>query len=173
MSTLEIPLYRQRLMHALVTGPGDLKTRDMLVASTPERKTTDAAAYDITAWLPNGPIELAPLTVVKVPTGLFSALPKGSAFLVCSRSGLAARGVQVINAPGVIDSDYRDEICVLLSYIAPPTSAPLKIEHGDRIAQLLYFPPQPSLSFVNVDFQKDLPPAESTRQGGFGSTGLK
>jgi dUTP pyrophosphatase len=167
-----VHIYRKALLHARVIKEGHLQAIEMRVAKTPERKTTEAAAYDIEAFLPEGPIELSPLTVVKVPTGLFVALPHGASFKVCSRSGLASKGVLVINAPGIIDSDYRDEICVLLSYIAPPGTPPFEIKHGDRVAQLEYTPKPPDLEFAQVEFQKDLPARETTRQGGFGSTGL-
>lgn len=140
----------------------------------PERKTTEAYCYDICAFLPPTQQELAlpPLTTVRVPTGLVLALPEHWAVLVCSRSGLAAQGVQVINAPGVIDADYRDEVSVLLSYIAPPDSPPFIITHGMRIAQLLFLPPTPYLAMLDVPTREALPVRETTRTGGFGSTGV-
>lgn len=142
-------------------------------ASLPERKSTEAAAFDVTAYCPDGPIYLNPLEVTKIPTGLFAALPKDSTLLVCSRSGLAARGVQVINAPGIIDSDYRDEIAVLLAYIAPPhLDNCVEIKHGDRIAQLLYVPPMSRPMFTEAPDLASLPTRDTTRRGGFGSTGV-
>lgn len=142
-------------------------------AVLPEQKTTEAYCYDICAFLPvQTRLRLEPLTTVRVPTGLFLALPEHWAALVCSRSGLAAKGVQVINAPGVIDADYRDEVQVLLSYIAPPTVPPFVIEHGMRIAQLLYLPPTPYLVTHDVPSRLDLPQRETNRAGGFGSTGV-
>lgn len=142
-------------------------------AELPIRKTTEAFCFDVCAYSPNESILLPPLTVVKVRTGLHVALPPHSAILVCSRSGLAAKGVQVINAPGVIDSDYRDEIAVLLCYIAPPDAPALWIHHGDRIAQFLYMPSMshPTFSSDGIVILDDLPRAESNRVGGFGSTG--
>jgi dUTP pyrophosphatase len=140
--------------------------------TTPERKSTEAAAFDVTAYCPDEPIHLYPLEVTKVPTGLYVALPKDSTLLVCSRSGLAARGIQVINAPGIIDSDYRDEICVLLSYTAPPGTGRITINHGDRIAQLLFVPPLLRPTFVDVPDRASLPVRDTTRRGGFGSTGI-
>mgnify|MGYP003648063165 CR=1 FL=1 len=170
--TETVHVYRKRVTHAIRKTGETLQTVDFVVAKTPERKTTEAAAYDIEAFLPEGTLYLKPLTVTRVPTGLFVALPKGSSFKVCSRSGLAAKGVQVINAPGIIDSDYRDEICVLLCYIAPPEMAPFRIEHGDRVAQLEFTPAPPALDFQQVNFREELPARETNRTGGFGSTGL-
>ena len=43
-----------------------------------------------------------------VPCGVALALPRGYAGFVLPRSGLAAKhGVSLVNAPGLIDSDYR------------------------------------------------------------------
>ena len=59
----------------------------------PEQKTTEAYCYDICAFLPvQTRLRLEPLTTVRVPTGLFLALPEHWAALVCSRSGLAEIG---------------------------------------------------------------------------------
>src|SRR6476646_2452652 len=50
-----------------------------------------------------------------VPTGIAVAIPTGHAGFVLPRSGLALRhGISVVNAPGLIDSGYRDELQVLL-----------------------------------------------------------
>lgn len=138
----------------------------------PRRATPESAAFDIEAFLPRGPVELHPLQIVKIPTGLFLALPESSALLICSRSGLASKGVQVINAPGVIDSDYRDEVAVLLSYIAPPGTPPVVITHGMRIAQGLWIPINPAISFTPVSTRHELYTRPVERVGGFGSTGV-
>jgi dUTP pyrophosphatase len=142
-------------------------------AILPERKTTEAYCYDICAYLPEKKmLALPPLHVLQVPTGLYLALPPHWSALVCSRSGLAAQGVQVINAPGVIDSDYRDEVRVLLTFVAPYERGQFMITHGMRIAQLLFLPPAPALTIQDVPTRLDLPKRDTTRMGGFGSTGL-
>lgn len=134
--------------------------------------TKESAAYDLSAYLPAGSLTLAPLTVVKVRTGLSVSLPAGSSLLVCSRSGLASRGIVVANAPGIIDSDYRDEIAVLLTYIAPPTAEPVIIEHGMRIAQTMFHPAHNHpVQFHEVDDRFALNTRRVQRTGGFGSTG--
>lgn len=157
----------------LVYRKSELNKEQMPVyPDLPVRQTTEAFCFDVTAFSPDWPIVLRPLKVTKVPTGLYAALPPHSSLLVCSRSGLAYRGVQVINAPGVIDSDYRDEICVLLCYIAHPDAEPLIIRHGERIAQFMYIPPMQHPSFVDVDTREQLPAPNSNRRGGFGSTGV-
>ena len=71
-----------------------------------------------------------------VPTGLALAIPEGYAGFVQPRSGLALRhGVTVLNAPGLIDAGYRDELKVLLVNTDP--SVPYEVHRGDRIAQLV------------------------------------
>jgi len=71
-----------------------------------------------------------------VPTGVAVAIPEGYAGFVQPRSGLALRyGVTVLNAPGLIDSGYRDELRVLLVNTDPVT--PYEVHRGDRVAQLV------------------------------------
>lgn len=100
-----------------------------------------------------------------VPTGIAVAIPAGWAGLVLPRSGLALRhGVTCLNAPGLIDAGFRDEIRVILINHDPTET--FKIEVGDRIAQLVIQAVE-AIEWVEVD---DL--RESARgRGGFGSTG--
>jgi dUTP pyrophosphatase len=100
-----------------------------------------------------------------VPTGIAVAIPPGFAGLVLPRSGLALRhGVTCLNAPGLIDAGYRDEIRVILVNHDPAES--FKIEVGDRIAQLVI----QAVETVEWDEVTDL--GETPRGlGGFGSTG--
>jgi dUTP pyrophosphatase len=100
-----------------------------------------------------------------VPTGIAVAIPPGWAGLVLPRSGLALRhGVTCLNAPGLIDAGYRDEIRVVLVNHDP--AEPFKVEVGDRIAQLVI----QAVASVEWDEVEDL--GQSARgRGGFGSTG--
>ena len=100
-----------------------------------------------------------------VPTGIAVAIPPGFAGLVLPRSGLAFRhGVTCLNAPGLIDAGYRDEIRVILVNHDP--AVPFKVEVGDRIAQLVI----QAVEAVEWDEVPDL--GETARGlGGFGSTG--
>jgi dUTP pyrophosphatase len=99
-----------------------------------------------------------------VPTGLFMEIPQDFMGMVCPRSGLAAKhGVTVLNAPGIIDADYRGEIKVILINHGPTDYS---IKKGDRIAQLIFAQAlQGHLSTVNE--------LSNTARGagGFGSTG--
>jgi dUTP pyrophosphatase len=100
-----------------------------------------------------------------VPTGLAVAIPPGYAGFVQPRSGLALRhGVTVLNAPGLIDSGYRDELMVLLVN-TDPTEA-YQVHRGDRIAQLVV-KAVAQASFVPV---AELPGSERGL-GGFGHSG--
>ncbi|MBC8073522.1 MAG: dUTP diphosphatase [Deltaproteobacteria bacterium] len=105
-------------------------------AALPVRMTEHAAGYDLSACLGAGTfVELAPGARARVPTGLRLAIPVGHEGQVRPRSGLAARhGVTVLNAPGTIDADYRGELQVLL---VNHGDAVFRIDHGDRIAQLV------------------------------------
>jgi dUTP pyrophosphatase len=100
-----------------------------------------------------------------VPTGIAVAIPPGWAGLVLPRSGLALRhGITCLNAPGLIDAGYRDEIRVILVNHDPAEAFPIEV--GDRIAQLVIQPAE-AIEWAEVD---DL--GESARGlGGFGSTG--
>ena len=100
-----------------------------------------------------------------VPTGVAVALPEGYAGFVTPRSGLALRhGVTCLNAPGLIDSGYRDELKVVLVNLDPAT--PYEVRRGDRIAQLVVQAVE-AVGFVAVD---ELPPS-GRGLAGFGSTG--
>lgn len=80
--------------------------------------------------------ELAPGHRELVGTGVAIALPAGYVGLVHPRSGLAARaGLSIVNAPGTVDAGYRGEIKVNLINLDP--SEPVRINRGDRIAQLI------------------------------------
>ncbi|OUO91479.1 deoxyuridine 5'-triphosphate nucleotidohydrolase [Gordonibacter sp. An230] len=101
-----------------------------------------------------------------VPCGVALALPRGYAGFVLPRSGLAVKhGVSLVNAPGLIDSDYRGEICAVLVNLDPHEE--FFVKRGDRIAQLVIMP-VPPLSFEAVD---ELPDTDRG-SGGFGSSGV-
>ncbi len=122
-----------------------------------------------------------------IGTGLCLSIPKGVIGQVVSRSGLAINnGVIVLNAPGIIDSDYRGEIAVML---INTSSEWYWMKRGDRIAQIVFTPvlidreingdlyfglgahQAPSLNkFIRVSDLNDLDKTDRG-SGGFGSTG--
>lgn len=99
----------------------------------------------------------------KIRTYVAVEPPIGHFLAVCSRSGLAGGSVFVANAPGIIDPDYRGEICVLLYNGSHET---YYVQHGDRIAQLIALPAIP----MNVIECAELSISLRGEQG-FGSTG--
>ena len=131
----------------------------------PRYETAGAAGADLRANLPDrGVVELAPGARAAVPTGLHMAIPDGFEVQVRPRSGLARKaGVTLVNAPGTIDSDYRGEVAVLLINLG---EAPVRLAHGDRIAQMVVAP------VVQAEFDLVEALDETGRgAGGFGSTG--
>lgn len=122
-----------------------------------------AAAYDLKArtiqhWLAPGERQV-------IPTGVFLELPEGFHALVLPRSGNAAKkGLSVLNAPGLIDSDYRGEIGVILINLGKES---VWIQDGDAIAQLLI---QPTLQVPLTEITE----LSETDRGakGFGSSGV-
>lgn len=131
----------------------------------PVKMSIGAAGIDLRADI-DKEIILYPNTITMIPTGTYSMLENDSMIMVCSRSGLAAKGIAVANAPGIVDSDYRGEIKVLL---INHSSDQFKIRPGDRIAQLI-----PVKILTNsLDIQDGMPDINTERgAGGFGSTGL-
>ena len=129
----------------------------------PAYATPGAAGMDLRAAV-GEPVVIEPGARALVPTGLRLAVPAGHEAQVRARSGLALRhGLAVLNAPGTIDSDYRGELKVILANLG---EAPVTLERGDRIAQLVVAP------VARVRWQ----PAETLEAtargtGGFGHTG--
>lgn len=79
---------------------------------------------------------LEPGERASIATGIAVEIPPGHAGLVLPRSGLASRhGISVVNAPGLIDSDYRGEVRVLL--LNTDREHRFELSAGDRVAQLL------------------------------------
>ena len=109
---------------------------------------------------------LAPFERRAIPCGIALAIPEGYAGFVLPRSGLAAKqGISIVNAPGLIDSNYRGELQVIL--INLDANKCFNIEHGDRIAQLVIMP-VPVVTLVEADKLDDT--VRGT--GGFGSSGV-
>ena len=98
-------------------------------------------------------------------TGVAIALPEGFAGFVQPRSGLASKhGVTVLNAPGLIDAGYRDELRVILVNTDP--DRPYEVERGDRIAQLVV----QRVEHARFEDAEELPASERGT-GGFGHSG--
>ena len=101
-----------------------------------------------------------------VPTGIKVAIPVGYEIQVRPRSGLSLKTpIRVANAPGTIDSGYRDEVGIIVWNSSP--SEAVEIKKGDRIAQLV-LARVPEINFVPVDSVAEI---GENRGGGFGHTG--
>ena len=129
----------------------------------PAYATEGSAGMDLRAAVEEA-LVLSPGERGKIPTGLCLEIPSGFEGQVRARSGLAFRhGLAVVNAPGTIDSDYRGEVGVLVINLGKET---LRIERGDRVAQLVIAP------VAQVEIQVVADVDETDRgAGGFGSTG--
>lgn len=134
----------------------------------PTYATDGSAAVDLRAAVDEGTtVVIAPGERALIPTGLaISPESKNVVAIVAARSGLAIKkGICLANSIGVIDSDYRGEICVGL---LNTSKEPFTVERGDRIAQMMFMPVYQAklLEVASLD--------ETARgAGGFGSTGVK
>lgn len=128
-------------------------------AILPVRSTPHAAGLDLFAC------EAAQIPAGRhgvVSTGIAIALPEDCVGLVWPRSGLSLKhGIGTL--AGVIDSDYRGEIKVVLMNNG---DRDYEIQKGDRIAQLLIQKIQ-LIDPVEVDVLPD----SSRGESGFGSSG--
>lgn len=128
-------------------------------AEIPKKATAGAAGFDLRA-LEDGTVR--PGDVCMVGTGLAIELPEHFAMLIVGRSGLGSRfGAGVPQGFGLIDSDYRGEIKILLR-----TEKPFSFKKGDAIAQAI-------ITYVpSVHFAEAEELSETDRgAGGLGSTG--
>ena len=135
-------------------------------AKIPQRATDGSAGMDLYACIDSS-IALAPQQLVVVPTGIAIELPDNScAAFLYARSGLGIKhGICLSNGVGVIDSDYRGEICAGLCNVS---DKPYVIEPGERIAQMVIAP------VLTPDITEADELSDTLRgAGGFGSTGKK
>ncbi len=128
----------------------------------PTKSTPNSAAYDI--YCPQAVKWILPGDTYMMKLGFQLEIPEGYKVEIYSRSGLASKGLFVINQPGKVDSDYRGEICVLLHNASKWRH--FEFNPGDRVAQMEIAPT------YNIDFEEVVEVEETIRgEGGFGSTG--
>jgi deoxyuridine 5'-triphosphate nucleotidohydrolase len=122
--------------------------------------------YTIIHNIYENPIGISVLSrgMAVIPTGISIAIPEGYHIDIRPRSGLAAKyGVSLVNTPGLIDSDYRGDLGIILINHGDDA---FDIKHGDRIAQIVLMKHE-TIEWENVETLPD-----SVRgEGGFGSTG--
>lgn len=132
-------------------------------AIVPKYATSCSAGADIFARI-DEEITVWPGTRALIPTKIKIAIPDGCCGLLLGRSGLALKyGICLANGVGLIDSDYRGELGVILQNNG---GEPFKVKDGMRIAQLVI------VQYVQTRFKQDSLDDTIRGQGGFGSTGV-
>lgn len=142
-------------------------------AVLPKYQTKGASGFDFVAV---EDVEIGPGETKLVKTGLSVAVEEGFELQVRPRSGLSLKTpLRVANSPGTVDSDYRGEVCIIMTNSsAKQTSGhqtsyvTMVIKKGERIAQGV-IAPVVQAEIVEVE---DLDETERGA-GGFGSTGTK
>lgn len=115
---------------------------------------------------------------VIVPTGIAIVVDSSFVAIVKEKSGLSSKGVSI--HAGVVDSNYRGEVGVVVSYRSMPyiredTDGNISldddyyvIESGQKIAQVMIVP----CSTIKDVIELDKLPETERGDGGFGSTGI-
>jgi dUTP pyrophosphatase len=155
--------------------------------AVPKAQTADSACFDLQAYLKSQTITMynkwnekstftadqfcvgirvEPGERVLVPTGLVLDIPCGYSVRIHPRSGVSFKqGLTLINAEGVVDADYVDELFIPLYN---SSGIAIQLKHGERIAQgeLVQCVPYDIVETPTRPTQK------TDRAGGFGSTGV-
>ena len=128
-------------------------------AIIPRKATSGSSCYDVYS------VEEAlflPQDRKLMSTGLAFGLPKGYGMEVRPRSGLASRGLIILNSPGTLDNDYRGELKISLMNLFEDI---ITVRKGDRIAQIRLF------KEIGIEFEEGELDGTERGEGGFGSTG--
>lgn len=130
----------------------------------PAYATSGSAGLDMRACL-DEPLSLAPGGTALIPSGLAINLEDpGLAAVLLPRSGLGHKqGLVLGNLVGLIDSDYQGEIKMSCWNRGP---GPVRIEPGQRIAQLVVVP----VIQVKLNVVSAFRPSQRA-EGGIGHTG--
>ena len=111
-------------------------------------------------------VNLYPEERMLIPTGIILDIPAGYSVRVHPRSGLSFKsGITLANCEGVIDWDYTQQLFVCM---INTSALPVKICHGDRIAQLEMIKSET----YNIETITSPPQQKTNRNGGLGSTGV-
>jgi len=114
----------------------------------------------------NNQIVIQPGDRIAVPTGIIMDIPEGYSVRLHARSGMSLKqGLVLANAEGVIDSDYVQEVMVLVHNISQNQ---IVISSGDRIAQAELVE---DVKYSIIE-SAARPGVKTDRTGGMGSTGV-
>jgi len=102
--------------------------------------------------------------LTRARTGLVMEIPKGHCVEILPRSSMALHGIIIPNSPGVIDSDYRGEVIVLLFGLFVKNFE--IFDTGSRIAQARLVKSEQAKYEVADEVSQT-----QRGSGGFGSTG--
>lgn len=135
-------------------------------AIIPKYQTKLASGFDIHS-IDNGVVFARDQLIIR--TGLAFCLPFGWELQIRPRSGLAARyGIGITNSPGTLDTDYLDELKIIM---INHSDSDFIITKGDRIAQCVLSPSYQAEFCEVEDFNEE--DKNRNRGGGLGSTGIR
>ena len=135
----------------------------------PQYQSPMAAAVDLHACI-DAVLSIAPGSpAVLIPAGFAMHINDPAiAAVIAPRSGLGhKRGLVLGNAIGIIDADYTGPVMVSAWNRNPPGTEPIRIEPGERIAQMMFVP----ILRPRFDVVTQFAQASERGAGGFGSTG--
>ena len=188
--------FLKRFLSISYNSIADLQGVTKRIIQVPIELTSEGAKIPTYANLGDGAVDLyapcdftiGPGETKIIPVDIKVALPYGYAFLIHPRSGLSAKTkLRVANSVGLIDSQYKGVIGVILENVEPRIKAIkyefddnnrpviVAIEHGqsytiskgDRFAQMRLVE-VPTASFFQVESVDGI---GDDRGGGFGSSG--
>lgn len=134
------------------------------LAVLPSKATDGSAAYDLTAVGTTTEVNERGEVIIVYHTGLAFEIPAGYAGFLFQRSSICKKTLDMCNAVGVIDSDFRGEVTA--KFRTTVSVIPAVYKDGERFAQLLILP------VPEVQFEEANELSESDRgDNGFGSTG--
>jgi dUTP pyrophosphatase len=151
----------------------ELKILDQRLANWgfPHYGSSLAAGLDLHACL-DEPLAVMPQApAILVPSGIaFRIGDPEWCGLVLPRSGLGHRqGLVLGNAVGLIDADYEGPLLISVWNRNPAVSGdPIRIEPGDRIAQLIFT----RVARAEFSVVETFSESGERQSGGFGSTGV-
>lgn len=141
--------------------------------SVPQIKTQGSAGADLV--VPDD-VVIEPFSICGkgtiVPLGFSLDIPEGMQVHIMLRSSVGLKTpLRLSNGVGLIDSDYKGEICLLLDNLSKNS---IHIKSGTRIAQLVPFSTLKwgfELIGTHTEERKHINPIQNKkRSGGFGST---